>query len=228
MVKQKSLLEAAEDLLGLLTRKQLMIFIKCLLDSLTGLELKEVIRYATMLRKERCCMYLELPPELRLRIYSLVFGPEDVDCHARCGRAPALLKVCRQVLFEAMELYYSHELMKVETYDESTADFEAITDPVVFQAVLARWIGYRIVFEESVECVKSIIVETPKFVVEDHEGFFDDQDSWCQGAVFTNLKATGKKPWYCIVPRPERIRYDMERRRLWKAQECLGGHIPLD
>ena len=56
-------------------------------------------------------LLLELPPELRLNIYSLCFGYEETALprwpHGRAPRGTALLRTCRTIYTEAHPIFYA-------------------------------------------------------------------------------------------------------------------------
>ncbi|KAK3699791.1 hypothetical protein LTR37_016300 [Vermiconidia calcicola] len=110
-----------------------------LMKSMTPTELKQVMQYASRLRNSQACRLLELPPELRNRIYRLAIRPEAVENHALKGKAPALLKVNRQVSSEFIGLYYSPEFMEAKLYHPTTEAWEDVKDNLVLQAMVAKW-----------------------------------------------------------------------------------------
>ncbi|KAK5121497.1 hypothetical protein LTR85_005330 [Meristemomyces frigidus] len=53
------------------------------------------------------CPFLELPPELRTRIYELVLVSPDERLIMKDEPSPALLRTCRQIRTDASSLYYA-------------------------------------------------------------------------------------------------------------------------
>ncbi|KAK3696505.1 hypothetical protein LTR37_017923 [Vermiconidia calcicola] len=115
-----------------------------LMKSMSPTELKQVIQYASELRNSQACRLLQLPPELRNRIYRLVIRPEDVEKHALKGNAPALLKVNRQISSEFIGLYYSPEFVTVQLYHVSSESWEHVSDAAVLQTVIRGCSGSSI------------------------------------------------------------------------------------
>jgi hypothetical protein len=111
---------------------------KTIVETLTVPELDEVIDRASTLLSTRNFRFLDLPPELRNRIYRFAVQPEDIRKHVKEGSAPALLKVNRQIFSEFIGLYYSQESMAIEIYDAKTMSWIHEQDTGFFRIILAR------------------------------------------------------------------------------------------
>ena len=115
--------------------------VKSALETMSGTELKKVIQHNSVLRNDRSCRFLELPPELRNRIYRFIIQPIAVETHVMQGKAPALLKVNRQISLEFGSFYFSREFMTAELYNPSKEEWEDVKEPDVFRTMLRRYVG---------------------------------------------------------------------------------------
>lgn len=167
-----------------------------MLATMSGIELKAIIQHASLLRNQRSSRFLEMPPELRNRIYQLAVTPEVIETHVMTGQAPALLKVNRQVSTEFASLYYSCEFMAAEFHNPLTGDWDVVKHSTVFRAMLRKRPGCKIRMElVPVEGLKKRIISTntaypsePKTTMAFRTGVF----SWC------SLRYDGEATWCCF------------------------------
>ncbi|KAK6391613.1 hypothetical protein LTR65_004448 [Meristemomyces frigidus] len=61
--------------------------------------------------QQRPCLLLELPPELRNRIFESVLVSQDEELILENQPSPALLRTCRQIRDEASSLYYAQPFL---------------------------------------------------------------------------------------------------------------------
>lgn len=133
--------------------------VKHVLETMTGSELKRVKEHVFLRRNKLSCRFLELPPELRNRIYRLCITPDVVEAHARRGQAPTLLKINHQISSEFEGLYYSMEFMNAELYNPSTRAWEAVKEANTFRAMLGRW------YISRVDSMYKTLQEEKRFIV---------------------------------------------------------------
>lgn len=193
------------------------------LKTLTATQLQAVMNQAMSLFPSRVCRFLDLPPELRNRIYRFAVRPEDVTKHVKEGKAPAFLKVNRQITAEFLGLYYSHEFMGIEHYDSGSKSWIAEKDSRLFQFVLAKrdfceidrvgW--YR-------GSIRSFLRDMAHIVVD-----FKSPGSRRRG-VFLVKGSAQQKESMCsysisaIEDGMERRKYEQMRRLLEKVEEIRG------
>ena len=111
---------------------------RSMLKALTAAELNELEEQLSDLRGRRFNRFMDLPAELRNRIYRLAIQPSDIRFHLMHGIGPGLLRVSHQIHAEVEGLYYSHECMKVEYYDRDTKTWIQEPNTKLFPLILAR------------------------------------------------------------------------------------------
>lgn len=87
------------------------------------------------------CHLLELPAELRNRIYSYVAADHCRDDKALKGRRcrrPALLAVNEQVQTEFASLYYSAEFFRISIFDPRTMEWTDVSDRHLIEGIRER------------------------------------------------------------------------------------------
>ena len=112
--------------------------VDAVLKTMTAAELDKVIERASAHRGLRFRRFLDLPAELRNRIYSLAIQPQDVEIHARMGKAPSLFKVNKQIATKFEGLYYNEEVMRLVYYDNEREVLAEEQDTELLKLILSR------------------------------------------------------------------------------------------
>lgn len=204
-----------------------------ILNSMTISELEKVIEKAKALQRKHAFPFLDLPPELRNYVYSLVISPEDVKKHIETGKAPILLKVNRQISTEVQSLYYSGAYMGVEYYHSSTNTWRQERDGRLFQLILAKRFNCQLGrMVETAEELKERIGDPRRNNTSQYRGIFSwvGASGWCYAHVQYAVNVVERIERNCgpekvkesllsIGPRPSKSL----RRKKRQARSVEGG-----
>ena len=108
-----------------------------LLSTMSPSDLDIIIERALIQRGLRFYALLDLPPELRNRVYYYAITETMIRRHVQKGECPALLKVTKQISTEFSGLYYSRESMRLEFYDGASSEWFEEKDTKICQSILA-------------------------------------------------------------------------------------------
>ena len=111
-----------------------MKILKAFIDTMTPSGLVE-IQYRVRERRATHCRFLQLPAELRDRLYYFA-ALNAFPAHPRDRESPPMLMVCRQVRKEFSDIYSSDKIMTVELVDLSWREWRRLKDVVVLKALL--------------------------------------------------------------------------------------------